>query len=162
MSNYKRLYLENHSYFITMVTQGRIPLLLDNIDLLRDSFRRSKQHYHYIIEAITILPDHLHMIISPANPNEYPKIIAHIKRSFVYGLDSKTKAEAKMRLSRSGYARKLSGIWQKRFYEHTIRNEKDLIEKMHYIRHNAVKHGYTESWERWRYSSFYTYTPATA
>jgi len=154
MANYKRLYLAGHSYFITMVTQRRTPLLIDNIDLLRDSFKRSKQRYRYRIDAIIVLPDHLHMIITPHNPQEYSKIIAHIKRSFVYGLDDRIKNDAKANLSTSGYRRKLSGIWQKRFYEHTIRDEKDWLEKMHYIQHNAVKHAYVGIWEEWEYSSF--------
>ena len=154
MPNYKRVYLAEHSYFITMVTQGRMPILIDNITLLRDSFRRSMRRYDYHIDAIVVLPDHLHMIITPKNPKEYSKIIAHIKRSFVYGLDAPLKTEAKLHLSTSSYKRKLSGIWQKRFYEHTIRDEKDWFEKMHYIQHNAVKHAYVDKWEDWEYSSF--------
>ncbi len=154
MPNYKRVYLAGYSYFITMVTQGRIPILVDNIALLRDSFMRSMQRYDYRIDAIIILPDHLHMIIAPKHPEEYSKIIAHIKHSFVYGLDESLKTKAKLHLSTSSYNRKLSGIWQKRFYEHTIRDEKDWLEKMHYIQQNAVKHAYVDRWEDWQYSSF--------
>jgi len=154
MSNYTRLYLDGYSYFITIVTQGRNPILIDNIALLRDSFKRSKQRYDYHIDAIIVLPDHLHMIITPKNANDYPKIISHIKRSFVYGLDKNLKDNAKNKLTTSSYHRKLSGIWQKRFYEHTIRNEKDWLEKMHYIQHNAIKHGYVNNCEQWQYSSF--------
>ncbi len=154
MSNYKRMYLNGYSYFITIVTQGRNPILIDNITLLRDSFKRSKQRYDYHIDAIVILPDHIHMIITPKNPYEYSKIITHIKRSFVYGLDASLKEKAKLHLSASCYKRKLSGIWQKRFYEHTIRDEKDWLEKMNYIQHNTVKHAYVDTWEDWKYSSF--------
>ena len=154
MSNYKRIYLDGYSYFITMVTQGRSPILIDNISLLRDSFKRSKQRYDYHIDAIVILPDHIHMILTPKNPHEYSKIITHIKRSFVYGLDASLKEKAKLHLSTSSYKRKLSGIWQKRFYEHTIRDEKDWLEKMNYTQNNAVKHAYVDTWENWEYSSF--------
>jgi len=154
MSNYKRLYLHGYSYFITIVTQGRNPILIDNSLLLRDSFKRSKQRYNYHIDAIIILPDHIHMIITPKNPQDYSKIITHIKRSFVYGLDNNLKKDAKLNLGSSGYHRKLSGIWQKRFYEHTIRDEKDWLDKMNYIQHNAVKHEHVDTWEQWEYSSF--------
>jgi len=154
MSNYTRVFLDGYSYFITIVTQGRNPILVDNIALLRDSFMRSKKRYDYRIDAIVILPDHLHMLLTPKEKNDYPKIISHIKRSFVYELDQHTKERAKLQLTSSTYNRKLSGIWQKRFYEHTIRDEKDWIEKMHYIQHNAVKHGLVEDWENWEYSSF--------
>ncbi len=154
MSNYKRIFLDGYSYFITIVTQGRNPILIDNIMLLRDSFKRSKQRYDYRIDAIIILPDHIHMIITPKNPQDYSKIITHIKRSFVYGLAKHIKEDAKLKLSSSSYHRQLSGIWQKRFFEHTIRDEKDWLEKMNYIQHNAAKHEYVNDWEQWKYSSF--------
>jgi len=154
MANYRRIFENGYSYFITMVTYKRQPLLVDHIDLLRKSFMLSKQRYSYTIDAITVLPDHIHMIITPKNALEYPKIISHIKRSFVYGLGDEIKTDAQMRLGYSSYKRKLSGIWQKRFYEHTIRNEKDMLEKMDYIRYNATKHNLVDRWDQWRYSSF--------
>ena len=154
MSNYTRIFQDGYSYFITMVTQRREPILIEHIELLRKSFSLSKRRYAYTIDAIIVLPDHLHMIITPENAREYPKIISHIKRSFVYGLNTELKEDAKMMLSRSSYSRKLSGIWQKRFYEHTIRNEKDWLEKINYIKHNAVKHHLADDWSDWKYSSF--------
>ncbi len=96
---------------LTIITQHRRPLLIGNIELLRDSFRRSKKRYTYIIDAIVILPDHIHMIITPKNPKEYSKIIAHIKRSFTYELEQKVKDEARWNLTASSYRRNLSGVW---------------------------------------------------
>jgi len=154
MSNYKRIFQDGYSYFITIVTQGREPLLVEHIEQLRYSFQLSKRKYLFQINAIIILPDHIHMIITPKNATDYPKIISHIKRSFVYGLDRNYKDDAKMNLSPSSYQRKLSGIWQKRFYEHTIKDEKDWLQKMNYIQHNAVKHELVEDWNQWEYSSF--------
>ena len=154
MSNYTRIFLDGYSYFITMVTHRRKAILTEHIELLRKSFSLSKRRYTYTIDAIIVLPDHLHMIITPENAREYPKIISHIKRSFVYGLDEKFKKDAKMTLSRSSYSRSLSGIWQKRFYEHTIRDEKDWLEKMQYIKYNAVKHHLVDDWNNWQHSSF--------
>ena len=84
--NYRRVYADGYSYFLTVVTHGRKPLLVDNIELLRYAFRLSKKKYTYRIDAIVILPDHLHMIITPSEAKEYSKIISHIKRSFVYAL----------------------------------------------------------------------------
>ena len=152
---YRRIYLDGHSYFITIITYNREPLLIENIDLLRDAFRRSKQKYTYVIDAIVVLPDHLHMIITPKDPKAYSKIISHIKRSFNYGLDTALKHRLKIQLSHSKYKRKHSGIWQERFYEHTIRNEKDRLEKMIYIQNNPVKHDLTERIDEWEYSSFF-------
>jgi len=153
--NYKRVFIDGYSYFITMVIARREPLLIDNIDLLRNAFRLSKKRYNYKIEAIVILPEHLHMIITPQIAKEYPKIISHIKRSFVYALDNSIKDEAKLKLSPAKYRRANSGIWQERYYEHTIRDEKDLLEKLEYIKFNPIKHKLVDNINNWKYSSFY-------
>jgi len=153
--NYKRFYFENHSYFLTLVTQGRKPILIDNIQSLRYAFKLSKTKYTYSIDAIVILPDHLHMIITPQTAKEYSKIIAYIKRTFIYGLPTKLKEEAKLEISSAKYKRRNAGIWQERFYEHTIRNEKDWEDTMQYIKYNPIKHHLTENIDDWKYSSFY-------
>jgi len=155
MANYIRVFEENHSYFITVVTHKRRAILIKNIELLRKSFQLSMKRYDYSINAIVILPDHFHMIITPKCSHEYSKIISHIKRSFVYGLDKKLKYECKLQIGSSQYKRQLSGVWQKRFYEHTIRNEKDMYLHLDYICQNSVKHGYVENAEDWKYSSFH-------
>ena len=74
MAKYKRLFLDGYSYYFTIVTHRRNPLLIDNIELLRESFRESKQYYVYKIDTIVVLPDHIHMIITPKKVREYPKI----------------------------------------------------------------------------------------
>jgi putative transposase len=151
---YRRIYLDSYSYYLTLVTQGRKPLLVENIEVLRTAFKLSKKKYAYEIEAIVILPDHLHMIIRPKIATEYSKIIRHIKRSFVYGLNQELKDQAKAEISHAKYNRSHAGIWQERFYEHTIRDEKDWLEKMEYIKYNPIKHEYVENLEDWKYSSF--------
>jgi len=160
--NYRRIYADGYSYFLTIVTHKRKPLLVDNIDLLRYAFRLSKKKYNYQIDGIVILPDHLHMIITPKISTDYSKIISHIKRSFVYGLvgrsvlspTNKIVENRKVDLTSSKYNRKHSGIWQERFYEHTIRDEKDWLEKMEYIQYNPLKHGLVDNINDWKYSSF--------
>jgi len=153
MSNYKRIFMDGYSYFITVVTHGRNPILIKNIALLRESFHVSKQKYDYTIDAIVILPDHFHMIIIPKCADDYSQIVRTIKQHFSKHCPEKDYAHLYQSWSREkkGY----SLIWQKRFYEHTIRNEKDLIEKMQYIQNNPVKHGYIDEVNRWEYSSFY-------
>ncbi|MBU1668793.1 transposase [bacterium] len=74
--------MDGYSYFLTVVTHQRNPILIENIDLLRESFRVSKTKYSYKIEAIVILPDHFHLIITPDVFTEYPKIIRAIKYHF--------------------------------------------------------------------------------
>ena len=155
MSNYTRIYLEGFSYYLTIVTQNRQPILIENIELLRESFRRTNKRYEYSIEAIVILPDHIHMIIRPKIPTEYSKIVTYIKRDFLYQLNNHLKEEAKRNLTASTYNRQHSGIWQRRFYEHTIRDEKDFLKIAEYIRTNPIKHGLIENINDWKYSSFY-------
>lgn len=152
--NYRRVYANGHRYFLTMVTHRRKPLLVDNIELLRYAFALSKKKYIYSIDAIVVLPDHLHMIITPKEATEYSKIISAIKRSFVYGLDEKTKEEAKAEISHAKYRRSHAGIWQERFYEHTIRDEKDWLDKMEYIKNNPLKHELVQNSNEWKYTSF--------
>ena len=154
MSNYKRIYLQNYSYFLTVVTQRREPILIEHIELLRESFKRSKKRYDYKIDAIVVLPDHFHIIMTPEISKEYSKIISFIKRSFVYGLDEETKQKFKANLTASQYKREHSGVWQRRFYEHTIRAEKDLYNHLEYMENNPVKHKLVKNKEDWQYSSF--------
>ena len=153
MSKYKRKFMENHSYFITFVTHYRNPILIENIDLLRESFSVSKKKYRYSIDAIVILPDHIHMIIRPEIAEDYSKIIRAIKYHFSVNCDEKYYANIKQSISRT--KRGLKPIWQKRFYEHTIRDEKDFLKCEKYIYENPIKHKYVEKIEDWEYSSYF-------
>ncbi|MCB4757755.1 MAG: transposase [Sulfurovum sp.] len=147
MAKYKRLFLAGHSYYITMVTHKRNPLLVDNIGLLRESFRESKRYFAYSIDAIVIMPDHIHMIITPEYVMDYPKIIKAIK----YNFSRHFNVEEEQSYSR--YKRKLKPIWQKRYYEHTIRDEKDYLRCLEYMENNPLKHGYVDNGEVWEYMS---------
>ncbi|MCB4755379.1 MAG: transposase [Sulfurovum sp.] len=147
MAKYKRLFLVGHSYYITMVTHKRNPLLVDNIGLLRESFRESKRYFAYSIDAIVIMPDHIHMIITPEYVMDYPKIIKAIK----YNFSRHFNVEEEQSYSR--YKRKLKPIWQKRYYEHTIRDEKDYLRCLEYMENNPLKHGYVDNGEVWEYMS---------
>jgi len=113
MSNYKRIFMDGYSYFITVVTHQRNPILIENIELLRESFRVSKLKYDYDIEAIVILPDHLHMIITPKISADYPKIIRAIKYHFSKYLESKYYEHLEQSFSR--WKRGSKPIWQKRY-----------------------------------------------
>jgi len=149
MSHYTRIFLDGYSYYITIVTHARNPILLKNIELLRESFRQSKKQYTYTIDAIVVLPDHLHMIITPQHAAEYPKIIRAIKYHF--STHCPPQEYAHIQQSKSRTKRGLKPIWQKRFYEHTIRNEKDKKEKITYIQNNPVKHKYVTQIDDWEF-----------
>ncbi len=152
MSNYKRIFLDGYSYYLTIVTHGRNPILIENIELLRESFRVSRKKYDYRIDAIVILPEHFHMIITPKKSMDYPKIVRAIK--YYFSKHCNEKYYAYMEQSKSRNLRGSKPIWQKRFYEHTIRDEKDYYEKLNYIYNNPIKHEYVENIEDWKYSSY--------
>ena len=151
MANYKRLFLNGYSYYITIVTHERNPILIENIELLRESFKYAKSKFIFSINDIVIMPDHLHMIIDIENAKDYPKIISSIKRYF-----SKNCPPKFYKHSVQSHHREKQGyypIWQKRFYEHTIRDEKDYNEKQQYIHNNPIKHGFTDNIHQWKHCS---------
>ena len=152
MSRYKRIFLDGYSYYITVVTYQRNPVLLENIDLLRESFAYAKTKFVFSLNDIVILPDHFHMIITVPEAKTYPKIISSIKRYFSQRCDTRYTRHILQSHSRTmqGY----NPVWQKRYFEHTIRNEKDYLEKCSYMYHNPQKHGYTDNVETWEYGSF--------
>ena len=151
MANYRRLFLHGYSYYITIVTHQRNPILIDNIELLRESFKYSKNKFSFRIEAIVVMPDHLHMIIEVMNPKEYPKIISCMKRYFSKNCNPKFYED----IFQSHHREKMGylPVWQKRFYEHTIRDEKDYNTKLQYIHNNPLKHGLVENIHDWKYGS---------
>ena len=142
---------------VKIVTYERNPILIENIELLRESFRYTLRLFDFHIQEIVIMPDHLHMIISVDNAKEYPKIISSIKRYFSKNCPSKYYNH----IVQSHHREKMGylPVWQKRFYEHTIRDEKDWITKVQYIHHNPIKHGLTDNIHDWKYSSLNFKTP---
>lgn len=150
--NYRRLYIENSKIFITMVTSKRRPILIENINILRESFKQIKNKIEYKIEAIVILPDHIHMIIEPKETKKYPEIIKGIKTYFSRAIDE-TKLD-NYELTQSRKDKKEKDIWQRRYWEHSITDEADLRKHTDYIHYNPIKHGYVKQAKKWKYSTF--------
>ena len=150
MSNYKRLFLNQYKYvFITIVTYNRNPILLENIEILKTSINNAHLKFNFDIVAIAIMPEHLHMVIKLDNINDYPKIIYSIKYYF-----SRHIAIPKQKLSESKIKKGEKGVWQRRYWEHTIRNEKDLYKHLDYIHFNPIKHNLVKSLKDYKYSTF--------
>ena len=148
MSNYKRFYNEKYKYvFFTLVTYNRIPILINNIDILRQSFKYALNKYTFEIYSICILKDHLHMILKLENSKDYSEIIRLIKYYFSRKLNISEK------LTESKLKKREKGIWQRRFWEHTIRDEEDLNKHLDYIHYNSYKH-YEITPINWNFSSF--------
>ncbi len=153
--NYRRAHIENSKIFITIVTSKRRPILIENIDLLRNSFKQTKEKIKFETDAIVILPDHLHMIIQPQENKTYPEIIRQIKVNFSKNIDITKIEDYEESESRKNKHEK--DIWQRRYWEHTITDEEDLIKHINYIHYNPVKHGYVKKAIEWKYSTFNKY-----
>ena len=168
--NYKRLFIPNSYIFITICTYKRQNILIDNIEYLRKSFKYALSVFNFEIIAIVVNPDHLHMIIKTENINNYPKIIGIIKKHFTqisnikYSINENRESNiwqvcppylCSQDNLKIGYKNKREkGLFQRRFYEHTIRDENDLYKHIDYIHYNPVKHGLSTSPKNWTFSSF--------
>ncbi len=147
--DYRRAKLSGASYFFTLVTEQRRPLLIKNIDRLRLAFRRVRNKYPFRIDAIVILPEHLHTIWTlPDGDSDYAHRWMQIKRNFSSGLDFMPSTPSQL-------AKREKGIWQRRFWEHYIRDEQDWQQHLNYIHFNPVKHGHVDRVSDWPYSSFH-------
>lgn len=153
--NYKRAFIKNAQIFITIVTSKRRKILIQNIDLLRQSFKFAKEKIKFDIIAIVIIPDHIHMIIKPEDINKYPEIIKLIKTHFSKNIDENKIDNYNPTKSRIN--KKEKDIWQRRYWEHTIKDEEDLIKHIDYIRYNPIKHKIVERLQDWKYSTFKKY-----
>ena len=130
-------------------------MLIKNIEVLRKAFKDAKEKIKFNIDAIVILPEHFHMIISPENIKEYPEIIRKIKCSFSKEINIDYIEDYELTESRKN--KKEKDIWQRRYWEHTIQNEVELNKLTDYIHYNPVKHRYVKMAKEWQYSSFMKY-----
>ena len=146
---YRRFYQSGARYFFTVVTENREPILIDNIERLRSAFRLCLSRYPFEVEAIVVLPDHLHTIWRlPEGNSDFSRRWMVIKRKFSSGLP-----EGKVSASKAKKREK--GIWQRRFWEHCIRDEDDWRNHVDYIHFNPVKHGYVSAPQDWLHSSYH-------
>jgi putative transposase len=156
MSDYRRYFVEGGTYFFTVVTQGRVPLFDSDVarTLLGSVMRQCLLRYPVEVIAIVLLPDHLHTLWTlPTGDDRYSERWRWIKRQFTRGWLSLGGAEQPCNASRRRERRR--GVWQRRFWEHTIRDEADLEGHFDYIHHNPVKHGLVRRVCEWPWSSFH-------
>jgi putative transposase len=153
MVNYRRSLLAGGSYFFTLnLAERRLRLLTDHIDLLRAAFRYARARHPFTVDAIVVLPDHLHAILSlPEGDADYALRLRLIKTHFSRHLPRGERRSA------SRIAKAERGIWQRRYWEHTLRDEQDYARHVDYIHFNPVKHGRVERVRDWPYSSFHRF-----
>ena len=148
---YRRVVIPGATYFFTINLLNRTSsLLIDHIDKLRHSFQNVLKLYPFEIDGIVILPDHIHMIMAlPPQDSHYSLRIRLIKATF------SKKIENHDMISPARYKKGERGIWQRRFWEHLIRDQNDYEHHLNYIHYNPVKHGYVKIASAWPYSSIH-------
>ena len=142
MSILRRLNLENRYYFVTQTIEDRKKIFLDenNVKILKEDFNYYINKYKAGIIAYVIMPEHLHFII---------RVIGKYDLSnHMYDFKIHTAKKINIRLGSSGQ------LWQKRFYDHVIRNEEDFIKHIDYIYYNPVKHNLVSRSEDYNNSTY--------
>ena len=135
---YRRAFQPGGSFFFTVVTARRRPVFATAtaVDVLRDAFRAVRHKRPFAIDAIVILPDHLHCIWTlPAGDADFMTRWRLIKTWF-------------------SKHRNLKNVWQQRYWEHVLRDERDFANHVDYIHYNPVRHGLARTALDWPYSSF--------
>ncbi|MEO6024875.1 MAG: transposase [Burkholderiales bacterium] len=150
---YRRATLAGATYFFTVnLAERRGDHLTRHIDLLRDVIHRVKIAHLFHIDAMVVLPDHIHAIWTmPDYDTDYPMRWSLIKAGISRRL-GKTE-----RINESRQSKRERGIWQRRYWEHLIRNEHDYAAHFDYIHINPVKHGYVIRAVAWPHSSIHQY-----
>jgi putative transposase len=149
---FRRNFVPGGTYFFTVtLADRRSQILVERIEALRGAFRVARGERPFVIDAIVVLPDHLHAIMTlPANDADFPGRWRRIKGHF----------SSEVLKSGATVARTANGdltLWQRRFWEHTIRDEDDFERHVDYIHFNPVKHGHVQRVADWPHSSFHRY-----
>jgi len=152
MVNYRRNLVAGGTYFFTVNLEGRHRhILVDHIAALRRSVIEVKHTHPFIIDAMAILPNHLHAVWTMLPGDfDYARRLQLIKARF-------TKYLLSEGVSMASSGRGEYRLWQKRYWEHTIRDEEDFEAHINYVHINAVKHGYVTRAIDWPYSTIHRY-----
>jgi putative transposase len=141
--NIRRFYIPEAVYFITSVTNRRKPIFREraNIELFWDTLVKVRECYPHELQAFVLLPDHFHFLIKPIGCS-FSKLFQSLHRNYTVNFKVLYSIERNLTL------------WQHRFWDHVIRDEKDWQFHLNYIHYNPVKHGYVSRPEDWEFSSF--------
>jgi putative transposase len=151
MPNYRRAFVPGGCWFFTVnLLDHRGSLLSDHVEALRDAMRTTRRAYPFRIDAIVVLPDHLHAVWTlPPDDADFSVRWRLIKARFARAIPPGE------RLSSVRQRRNERGIWQRRYWEHLIRDDTDYARHVEYCYINPVKHGLVRRVRDWPHSSFH-------
>ncbi len=156
---YRRAFTPGGSLFFTLVTERRKPLLAtaDAVEVLREAVRRVRSQRPFEIDAMVVLPNHLHCIWTlPPDDADFATRWRLIKTWFTKHCDPSLRGM----VDAARFSKREQAVWQHRYWEHQLRDEEDFIRHVEYNHYNPVKHGLvTSPWE-WPYSSFRRFVDA--
>lgn len=161
MSDFLRYRVEGGTYFLTLVTHDRRGFLTDPVarKLLRESIKSVRHERPFEIPAVVLLPDHLHCLMElPREDSDYSTRIRLIKSRFTKTWLAEGEREGIRRESLKSKGER--AVWQRRFYEHTVRGEDDLNRCADYIHWNPVKHGLVRRVREYPWPSFHRFVKA--
>ena len=153
MPDYRRWKIPGGSFFFTVVTADRRPILTTDLgrQCLHQAFDEVKAETPFEIFAMVLLPDHMHSVWTlPPGDDDFSSRWAKVKTAFTKKYLANGGTEAPISASRRKKGER--GIWQRRFWEHFVRNEDDLKRCVDYIHVNPLKHGYVTSVKDWQWS----------
>jgi len=154
MPEYRRKRVEGGTYFITVVTYERARIFdsTESVQLLREVVKHVRGERPFELLGAVVLPDHLHWLIKlPDGDTDYSSRIGRIKALFTKQWNSGSTDTPS---STSRQRHRECAVWQRRFWEHTIRDERDFESHMGYIHYNPVRHGLVGCPHAWPWSSF--------
>ncbi|GGO85058.1 transposase [Marinobacterium nitratireducens] len=149
MPNYRRVWQPGGCYFFTVTLRQRCKnrLLVEHINELRKAVRRVRASHPFSIHGWVVLPDHMHCLIElPPNDCDFAIRWRLIKSYFSREIPRSSREPCHER-----------GIWQRRFWEHLVRDERDYRAHLDYVHINPVKHGLVTRVADWPYSTFHRY-----
>mgnify|MGYP002626268412 CR=1 FL=1 len=161
MSDFRRNFVSGGTYFFTCVTYQRQPILTSDLArrCLRHSIEKVQRRFPFAAIATVLLPDHWHTVWQlPEADSRYPLRWRRIKEEFTRSWLMEGGRELEQTMSRKTHRHR--GVWQKRYWEHTVRDERDLKKCVDYIHWNPRKHGLVSKVADWQWSSFHRFVAA--
>lgn len=158
MPNYRRPNVSGGTYFITQVTYQREPWLCSEIGrkALRESLEKVREKHPFSIDAFVLLPDHFHCLLTLPPEDKDFSVRLRLIKTYV----TKHYAEQlgiNREVSQSRIKRRESNLWQRRYWEHLLRDERDFALHCDYIHYNPVKHRLCANPQDWQFSSIHRF-----